>query len=69
MTLRMACGTVESEFGSHGASATPTSIQYFTGHWGLGRLDTWFRSSTLKVGSRGSLTFTVDNTVNYYCSC
>ncbi len=49
-------------FPSHGASATPTQIQYYTGRYGDGRLDTWFRSSVLKVGERGSLTFTLDNT-------
>ena len=51
-----------NNFPSHGASATPTQIMYMTGRWGDGRLDTWFRSSTLRVGTRGSLTFTVDNT-------
>jgi hypothetical protein len=51
-----------NNFPSHGASATPTSVQYYTGRYGLGRLDTWFRSSTLRVGQRGSLTLTLDNT-------
>ena len=49
-------------FPSHGTSATPTQIQYATGRYGAGRLDTWFRSSTLRVGDKGTLTFTVDNT-------
>jgi len=52
-------------FPAHGASATPTTIQYVTGHYGLGRLDTWTRNSTLRVGGRGSLTFTVDNTAQW----
>lgn len=54
-----------NNFPAHGASATPTSIQYYTGRYGPGRLDTWFRSSTLRVADRGSLTFTVDNTAQW----
>ncbi len=49
-------------FPSHGSSATPTQISYSTGRYGLGRLDTWFRSSTLRAGERGTLTLTADNT-------
>jgi len=51
-----------SNFPSHGSSATPTQIQYYTGRYGLGRLDTWYRTTTMRVGSRGLLTFTVDST-------
>lgn len=54
-----------NNFPTHGSSATPTSIQYFTGRYGEGRLDTWFRSSTLRVGSRGSVTLTIDNTAQW----
>ncbi len=49
-------------FPAHGASATPTQIQYYTGRYGLGRLDTWYRSSVLKAGERGTVTLTLDNT-------
>jgi hypothetical protein len=49
-------------FPSHGSSATPTFVQYYTGRYGLGRLDTWYRSTTMRVGERGYLTFAVDNT-------
>ncbi|HTX56025.1 MAG TPA: hypothetical protein VMD47_02885 [Candidatus Acidoferrales bacterium] len=49
-------------FPSHGSSATPTTIQYYTGRYGLGRLDTWYRSTTMRAGERGSLTFAVDDT-------
>jgi len=49
-------------FPSHGSSATPTNIQYSTGRYGAGRLDTWFRTSTVRLGERGTLTFTLDNT-------
>jgi hypothetical protein len=52
-------------FPSHGSSATPTQIQYYTGAYGLGRLDTWYRSTTMKVGERGALTFAVDNTAQW----
>jgi hypothetical protein len=52
-------------FPSHGSSATPTQIQYYTGSYGLGRLDTWYRSTTMKVGERGALTFAVDNTAQW----
>jgi hypothetical protein len=49
-------------FPSHGSSATPTQIQYYTGRYGLGRLDTWYRNTTLRIGSRGYLTFALDST-------
>ncbi|HEY1977316.1 MAG TPA: hypothetical protein VGG89_12255 [Candidatus Baltobacteraceae bacterium] len=56
-----------NNFPTHGSSATPTQIQYYTGNYGLnGRLDTWFRNSTIRVGSRGALTFTLDNTAQYF---
>lgn len=57
-------GTVNNlnNFPNHGSSPAPTQIQYYTGRYGLGRLDTWFRTSTVRVGDRGSLTFTLDNT-------
>jgi hypothetical protein len=54
-----------NNFPTHGSSATPTSIQYYTGHYGNGRLDTWYRSSTMRVGGRGSLTFTADDTAQW----
>jgi hypothetical protein len=49
-------------FPAHGTSATPTQIQYYTGHYGLGRLDTWLRTSTIRVGDRGFITLVDDNT-------
>ena len=49
-------------FPAHGASSYPTQVQYFTGRYGLGRLDTWFRTAVLKMGERGSVTLTLDNT-------
>jgi hypothetical protein len=49
-------------FPNHGSSATPTSISWNTGQYGDGRLDTWFRSSTIRIGNRGALTLAVDDT-------
>jgi hypothetical protein len=54
-----------NNFPTHGASSTPTTIQYYTGRYGDGRLDTWFRASTMRVGMRGSLTLTVDDTAQW----
>ena len=51
-----------SSFPSHGTAATPTQISYSTGHYGTGVLDTWLRTSTIRVGQRGDLTLTLDNT-------
>ena len=44
------------QFPNHGTSSNPTTISYNTGHYGDGRLDTWFRSTTIRVGNRGALT-------------
>jgi hypothetical protein len=56
-----------NNFPTHGSSATPTSIQYYTGNYGTdGRLDTWFRNSTIRVGNRGALTLTLDDTAQYF---
>jgi hypothetical protein len=52
-------------FPNHGTSSTPTSIMYQTGRYGTGRLDTWFRSTTMKVGMRGALTLAVDDTAQW----
>ncbi|MBV9234105.1 MAG: hypothetical protein JO030_08690, partial [Candidatus Eremiobacteraeota bacterium] len=56
-----------NNFPTHGSSATPTSIQWYTGNYGTGgRLDTWFRNSTIRVGNRGALTVTLDDTAQYF---
>jgi len=52
-------------FPTHGASATPTILAYVTGRYGLGRLDTWTRNSTIRIGDRGSLNLVVDNTAQW----
>ena len=46
-------------------SATPTFISFNTGRFGPGRLNTWARSSTMRLGARGSLTLEADNTSQY----
>jgi hypothetical protein len=53
-------------FPYHGTSSTPTSLTYNTGHYGDGRLDTWFRSSTMRLGSRGALTLVLDDTAQWF---
>jgi hypothetical protein len=55
-------------FPSHGTTATPTVLSYSTGRYGAGRLDTWFRTSTMRVGDKGTLTFTLDNTSQWLTS-
>lgn len=50
---------------SHGPSATPTTIALNTGRYGDGTLDTWFRTSTIRVGSRGAVSLTLDDTAQY----
>ena len=63
LTYRSGLQTNNSgNFPSHGTSATPTNVQYSTGRYGAGRLDTWLRTSTVRVGDKGTVTFTVDNT-------
>ncbi|HEX3468198.1 MAG TPA: hypothetical protein VHT05_08990, partial [Candidatus Elarobacter sp.] len=50
---------------SHGSSSTPTSISYNTGSFGPGRVDSWFRSTTMRLGMRGTLTAEADDTRAY----
>ncbi|HET9095912.1 MAG TPA: hypothetical protein VFN37_04575 [Candidatus Baltobacteraceae bacterium] len=44
----------------HGSSATPTTLSYFTGRFGPGRLNSWSLISTMKAMRRGLLTFEAD---------
>ena len=53
------------QFPYHGPSSTPTTISYNTGHYGTGRLDTWFRTTTIRVGNRGALTLALDDTAQW----
>ncbi|HUY11234.1 MAG TPA: hypothetical protein VMV73_03135 [Candidatus Dormibacteraeota bacterium] len=53
------------QFPYHGSSATPTSINYSTGRYGSGRLDTWFRNTTMRLGNRGSLIVALDDTAQF----
>ena len=60
-------GTANSpgSFGFHGSSATPTSVSYNAGRFGPGRVETWFRSSTMKAGQKGTLSLEADDTRAY----
>jgi hypothetical protein len=55
-------------FPNHGTAATPTQIQYETGHYGDGILDTWLRTSTIRAGERGTVTFTLDDTAQRFAA-
>lgn len=52
-------------FPGHGSSSTPTIFSYNTGRYGPGRLDSWLRSSSIRVGMRGLLTLEADDTRQY----
>lgn len=60
-------GTVNGpgNFPNHGTSSTPTTLAFNTGRFGPGRLDSWVRSSTMRVGTRGTLSFEADDTRQY----
>ena len=49
----------------HARTATPTSLVYYTGIYGDGRLDSWFRSTTMRLGNRGLLSLEADDTRQY----
>lgn len=55
-----------NNFPNHGASATPTILSFSTGRYGDGRLDTWVRSTTAAIGTRSTLTLTLDDTAQYF---
>lgn len=46
-------------------TAVPTQISYFTGRYGPARLDSWTRSTSIKVGTRGSITLEADNNIQW----
>jgi hypothetical protein len=48
-----------------GASSYPTQIKLFSGHYGNGFLNAWFRTSAIRVGNRGTLNLTLDSTQQY----
>lgn len=43
-------------------STTPTSVLFETGRFGPGRMDSWLRSTTMRFGPRGLLSFELDDT-------
>lgn len=51
--------------GYHGSSSNPTSISWNSGRFGPGRVDSWARSSNLRVGNRGTLSLEADDTRGY----
>jgi hypothetical protein len=53
------------QFPNHGVAPYPTTISYNAGHYGAGFLDTWFRSTTIRVGNHGALTLAVDDTAQW----
>jgi len=53
-------------FPNHGSSSTPTMVAYYFGKYGDGMLGTWYRMSTIRAGSRGTVTVTVDNTSQWF---
>jgi hypothetical protein len=61
-------GTQENSgnFLSHGPSATPTTISFNTGRYGSGLLDSWLRSTTMRAGSRGTVTLELDDTAQRF---
>jgi len=49
----------------HGSSSTPTSINWNSGRFGPGRVDSWVRSTTLRAGMRGTVSLEADDTRAY----
>jgi hypothetical protein len=50
---------------SHGSSSTPTTVTWNTGRFGPGRVDSWVRSTTMRMGMRGTLSLEADDTRAY----
>lgn len=47
----------------HGASATPTTIGWFGGRFGPGRLNSWIFNSTMRAMRQGLVTFELDGNI------
>ncbi len=64
VSLTWHSGTVNNpgNFPNHAGSSTPTNISYNTGRFGPGRLDSWFRSTTMRAGTRGTISLELDST-------
>ncbi len=45
-------------------SQTPSSVFYYTGRFGAGRLDSWTRLTNLRIGARGLFTLEADDTIH-----
>jgi hypothetical protein len=46
-------------------TSVPTTISYYTGRYGPGRVDSWSRSNTLRIGSRATMTFEANDNVQW----
>lgn len=57
----------QNQYGiTHGSgSSTPTTLSYATGIFGNGRLNTWSRSSTIRLSRRALLSLEADDTRQY----
>lgn len=49
----------------HSGTSTPTSVQYATGRYGAGRLDSWYRSTTIRIARGMYLNLEADDTRQY----
>jgi hypothetical protein len=60
-------GTVNNpgNFPNHGSSSTPTTLSYFTGAFGPGKVDAFTRLTNMRLGMRGTLTLEADDTRQY----
>ncbi|MDQ6824594.1 MAG: hypothetical protein M3007_03915, partial [Candidatus Eremiobacteraeota bacterium] len=46
-------------------TSVPTTFSYYSGRFGPARLDSWARTTTWRLGARGSLTFEADSNVQW----
>ncbi|HVA27651.1 MAG TPA: hypothetical protein VNF68_05695, partial [Candidatus Baltobacteraceae bacterium] len=65
LTWRSGTANSPGNFPGHGPSSTPTTIAFDTGRFGPARLDSWTRSSSMRVGIRGLVTLEADDTRQY----
>lgn len=52
----------------HAGTATPSSLAFASGEYGAGRLNAWYRSSTIALGRRYTMTLEADNTEQFLAS-
>ncbi|MFN2528300.1 MAG: DUF5916 domain-containing protein [Candidatus Baltobacteraceae bacterium] len=49
----------------HDTTSTPTQVSLSRGRWGASRLDSWYRTTTMRAGRRGTISLRADDTVDY----